>query len=140
MQTKITFTNESTEFTARIAVFGDRLMALMAANIQNQMITSNKIPFLPKSTKWAQRGALRQSIKSQKVSVGKYKVTAGENSPAGAYAAAQEEGITHGHPIKNYSTPGTGAHWFRDSIETVKERSPEYIKQAQQMAGLEGIE
>ena len=132
----VKFEDESTEFLSRVAVFGDTLMGLMAASIQNKIITSGKVPFLPKSTKYAQRGALRASIRSSKMSVGMYKVTAGENSPAAAYAAAQEAGIVNGHVIKNYSTPGTGPHWFKDGVDEIIERSSEYIQTAKERAGI----
>lgn len=132
----VEFKDESTEVIARMAVFGDTLMGLLAATINNKIVTSGKVPLLPKSTKWAQRGALRASIRSRKVSVGRYVVTAGENSPASAYAAAQEAGITRGHPIKNYSTPGTGPHWFRDGVDSGIEQAGELIQTAKDRAGL----
>jgi hypothetical protein len=37
------------------------------------------------------------------------------------YAGAQEAGQTRGHPIRNYTTPGTGKHYARNaSKEAVK--------------------
>jgi len=136
IKTTVKITDHTTEFKARTAIFTDTMMALMSASIENKIKTGGEVPFLPKSTKWAQRGALRTSIRSQKVSVGNYKVTAGENSPAGDYAAAQEAGVTRGHPIKNYSTPGTGPHWFQHAIDIVKKRSSEYAQTAKKAAGL----
>src|SRR5579863_4201861 len=109
---KVEFTSNAIEVTAKVAYFSDVKMGLMASAIEAKMKTGGEVPFLPVSTKTAQRGALRTSIRSQKMMVGMYKVTAGENSPAGAYAAAQEAGTVRGYPIKNYSTPGTGPHWF----------------------------
>lgn len=117
-------------------MFVDALMGLMAAGVDAKMKTSGEVPFLPKSTKWAQRGALRASIRHNKLGTGSYVVTVGENSPAETYAAAQEAGFTRGHPIKNYSTPGTGAHFFQHAVDDVKERAPEYIKAAKEAAGL----
>jgi hypothetical protein len=113
-------------------------MGLMAAGIENKIKTGGEVPLLPKSTKYAQRGALRASIRHMKLADGKYAVTAGTGSPAAAYAAAQEAGITRGHTIKNYSTPGTGAHWFRHAIDEIKGRANEYAEIAKTSAGLGG--
>lgn len=135
----IKFDDKSKEFTSRTAVFSDAMMGLMAASIESKMKTGGEVPFLPTSTKWAQRGALRTSIRSRKMSVGHYVVTAGENSPAAAYAAAQEAGTTRGHPIKNYSTAGTGPHWFIHAVEAIKERAGEYAQTAKRAAGLEQL-
>lgn len=132
------FDDTSKEFTSRVAVFADTMMALMAAGIESRIKVSGKVPFLPHSTKYAQRGALRTSVRSQKLMVGKYIVTAGTGGPAASYAAAQEAGMTRGRPMKNYSTPGTGPHWFRDAINNVKDRSPEYAQTALRAAGIGG--
>ena len=128
MQTTIKFDDNSKEVVSRIAVFSDTLMALMAANIEIQAKTGGRTPFL--------HGALRSSIRSQKVSVANYKVTAGTGSSAAAYAAAQEAGTTRGFPMRNYTTPGTGAGWFKGAISTVLERSVEYIETAKNTSGL----
>jgi len=133
---KFQFEDHSQAFKDKVIIFSDTMMALMATAIQSQIITSNKVPLLPKSTKWAQRGALRSSIRSHKLETGRYSVTAGENSPAAAYAAAQEAGMTRGHPMRKYSTPGTGPHWFEDAVETVKGRANEYAKTAEKAAGI----
>jgi hypothetical protein len=122
------FIDKSTEFTSRIAVFADTMMALMAASIESQIKTSGRVPF--------KKGALRSSIKSSKVSVGKYQVTAGTGTTAAAYAAAQEAGTTRGHVMQNYTTPGTGAGWFQDGVDTVKQRTAEYAQTAQNAAGI----
>lgn len=138
MHATVQFDNQSEAFVGKVAIFADTMMALMATAIQSQIITSGKVPFLPVSTKHAQRGALRSSIRSRKSAVGSYVVTAGENSPAGSYAAAQEAGITNGHQIKNYSTPGTGPHFMQDAVDTIKERAGEYAQQAQEAADIGG--
>lgn len=115
------------------------LPAIMAAAINSKMLTKGEIPLLPHSTKWAQRGALRASVRHRKIENGKYIVTVGENGPAGAYAAAQEAGQTHGSPIKNYSTPGTGPHFFQHAIDDVKASQSEYVRTAKMANGLEEI-
>jgi len=135
-QAIVKFTSNKIEFISKVAVFTDTLMGLMSAGIQARIITSGQVPFLPKSTKWAQRGALRSSIRSVRLSVGHYAVTAGTGSPAAAYAAAQEAGMTRGHPMKNYSTAGTGPHWFEEAIDTTILNSDQYVDAAKRIAGL----
>ena len=44
------------------------------------------------------------------------------------YAAYQERGFTTG-VVVNYSTPGTHAHFARDSVETVMRRARDYFVQ-----------
>ena len=133
------FIDHSTEFMAKVHIFGDTMMGLMAAGIEAQIKTSGKVPLLPKSTRHAQRGALRASIRHTKLALGKYAITAGTNSPAASYAAAQEAGVTRGHVMKRYSTPGTGPHWFQDGITVIKGRSAEYAMAAKKAVGLENI-
>jgi len=139
IRSTVRFVNTNTEFTSRVAVMTDIMMALMAVAIESKIKTSGKVPLLPKSTKYAQRGALRASIRHTKLMVGRYAVTAGTGSPAAAYAAAQEAGVTRGHVMRHYSTPGTGPHWFEDAIDEIKGRAPEYANAAQRAAGIGGI-
>lgn len=137
MTAHITFNdNGMKEFVARNAVFADALLALMAAGIEIKMKTGGEIPMLTKSTKWAQRGALRASIRHAKIALGHYVVSAGEGTPAAAYAAAQEAGMTRGHTMKNYSTSGTGPHFFQHAIDNVRGRETEYVTAAKNAAGL----
>lgn len=131
------YTDLSDAFLVKIGVFADLLPNLMAARIEAKLKTGGEVPFLPVSTKWAQRGALRTSIRSQKMGFAMAVVTVGENSPAGAYAAAQEAGVTRGYPIKKYSTPGTGPHFFQHAIESVEEDLSVYAIQAANAAGIE---
>lgn len=133
----VKFTDNSAEFKAKNQAFTDMVMGLMAANIETQIKTSGNTPFLTKSTRWAQRGALRASARFTKLGTGKYRVTVGTGSVAEAYAAAQEAGTTRGFTMKNYSTPGTGPHYFRKSIDTVMGREAEYIETARSAVGLD---
>lgn len=132
----VTFDDHTNEVSGKISNFADMLIGLMAADIDAKMKIKGEVPLLPKSTKWAQRGALRASIRHQKLDRGKYVVSVGENSPASAYAAAQEAGETRGHPIRHYSTPGTGAHFFQHAIDDTKSRTEEFIATAKRANGL----
>lgn len=139
MTLHVQFNDRTTEFISKVGVFSDVMMGLMASGMENKMKTGNEVPLLPKSTKWAQRGALRASIRHTKLAVGHYAVTAGEGGVAAAYAAAQEAGRTRGHTIRNYSTAGTGPHFFQHAIDNVKGRTKEYIAAAENAAGLRNI-
>lgn len=123
-------------FLIKTTALRDRLPGLMAAKIESTIKTSGEVPLLQKSTHNAQRGALRSSIRSQRLSEGKWSVTAGKGSPASAYAAAQEAGTTRGHTIKNYSTPGTGPHFFQHGIDKVTGEMTSYVRQAAKAVGL----
>ena len=136
IKTTVQFTDNSIAFKAKTVIFADTMMALMASAIEAKMKTGGEVPFLPKSTKWAQRGALRTSIRSKKVGLGRYEVTVGENSPAGDYAAAQEAGQSRGRVFKKYSTPGTGPHFMQHAIDNVKGRASEYAETARNAAGI----
>jgi hypothetical protein len=136
IKTNVHFTDHSIAFKAKTAIFADTMIALMATAIEAKIKTAGEVPFLPKSTKYAQRGALRTSVRSRKIALGRYVVTVGENSPAGAYAAAQEAGQARGHVFKNYSTPGTGPHFMQHAIDTIKERGSQYAQTAKDAAGL----
>lgn len=136
MKSTFTFTDNTKATLEQVAQFKDTMVMLMAAGIEARMKTGGKVPFLPHSTKWAQRGALRTSIRSVKLGIGRYAVTAGADGPAAAYAAAQEAGMTHGHRMTNYSTPGTGPHWFQEAIDYTKGRTAQYADAAKRAAGI----
>lgn len=46
------------------------------------------------------------------------------------YAAIQEDGVTWGKKIKNYTTPGTGAHYAENAIDKVDKNRNYYLKKA----------
>lgn len=46
------------------------------------------------------------------------------------YAAAQEVGTTRGFPIKNYTTPGTGAHFAENAVREVTKRADKHLRKA----------
>jgi 3-hydroxyisobutyrate dehydrogenase-like beta-hydroxyacid dehydrogenase len=145
MQTNITakFTDHSKAVTDKTANFVDLFLGLMAVAIEANVKTGGSVPLLNTvakgGSKNAIRGALRASIRHQKIAPGKYIVTMGTGSPADAYAAAQEAGQTHGHQIKNYSTPGTHAGFMAEAILTVLGNKEEYIDRAKKAVGLGGI-
>lgn len=54
----------------------------------------------------------------------------GKTGDASDYAAAQEAGSAGGHPIQNYSTPGTGAHFLKRAGDRIAKIAIQYLKQA----------
>lgn len=46
------------------------------------------------------------------------------------YAQAQEAGIIHGSPVRNYTTPGTGPHFAENAVRQVVEDSGTYFRKA----------
>jgi hypothetical protein len=46
------------------------------------------------------------------------------------YAAAQEVGTTRGSPIRNYTTPGTGAHYAENAVIEVAKRADTHFRKA----------
>jgi hypothetical protein len=46
------------------------------------------------------------------------------------YAAAQEVGTTRGFPIRNYTTPGTGAHYAENAVKKAVANSEAIMRQA----------
>lgn len=60
-----------------------------------------------------------------KVNGGKARIRWGKS-----YAAIQEEGVTWGKKIKNYTTPGTGPNYAENAIKKVDENRSYYIKKA----------
>lgn len=43
------------------------------------------------------------------------------------YAEYQERGFTTG-PVRNYTTPGTQAHFVEESVQTVMSKLPQYLR------------
>lgn len=119
----ISFSDHTPEYKQKFDHFTDAVIGLMAANIEIQIKTSGRTPF--------NKGGLRSGARHYRNELGSFTVE--DNME---YAAAQEAGIINGSPIKNYSTPGTGPHWFQSSIDTVISRKDEYIETAKRLAGL----
>lgn len=122
MKATITFDDESKEFLARSLVMADNMMGQMAAGIEIQIKTSGKTPY--------KKGGLRAHARHTKIAAAHYEVTDDQE-----YAAAQEAG-TNPHPIRNYTTPGTGKGYFRAAIDTTLSRGDDYARSAANAAGL----
>lgn len=76
------------------------------------------------------KGTLQKSGEVEKKDEMQYIVWFGKKGEASDYAAAQEAGTIRGRPIRNYSTPGTGAHFLENAGKKIKLIALEYLKQA----------
>lgn len=119
---KAEFTSNLSEVTMKTRQTVDLMMGLMAAGIENQIKTSGDTPFL--------HGGLRSHARHIKLGPGKYQIVDDQE-----YAAAQETGTTRGHRMVNYSTPGTGPHYFQKAVDRIKERQAEYAETAIKATG-----
>jgi hypothetical protein len=52
------------------------------------------------------------------------------------YAAVQEAGERNGIKFRNYTTAGTGPHWFKGAIAKVWENRENYLEVARKAVGL----
>lgn len=124
LQTQVRFVDHTTEFIAKSAVATDSALAFMGQDIEIKIKTGGKTPF--------KKGKLRGDTYHEKLAVGKYRV----NVPV-EYAAVQEKGSRAGATtFRNYTTPGTGAHFFADAVNGVVTRVETYAKMGKQSAGI----
>lgn len=123
MKVHTQFTDHHREVLSRSTAMTDMMMGLMAAGIEIQLKTSGNTPF--------KHGGLRSHARHIKIRHAEYEVSDDQE-----YAAAQEAGTVRGHPIRNYTTGGTGKGFFKRSIETVKARGEEYAFTAARAHGL----
>lgn len=123
INTKIVFDDQAKEFIARNAVAGDAAFAFMAQDIEILVKTGGATPF--------RKGGLRNQTYHEKLAVQHYQVVIPVE-----YAEAQEAGMIGGSPIVNYTTPGTGPHFFSNAIAKITEKILDYVQQGNKTAGL----
>lgn len=82
-------------------------------------------------------GALYSSVKHYKVKPLHWRISYGENSTAERYAVYQEFGARRdgSREVKNYSKPGTGAHFLENAGANVALYAPGTFKGAQAILG-----
>ena len=120
---KAKFTDKSKIFTAMASRAIDGVLASMAMDIEI-LAKVKKVPV-------GETSNLQASIVHKKVGPLHYQVNAGDPLSQ-SYARAQEFGkgkIKSGKVIifRNYTKPGTGAHYLRDSGDTVKKIADVYF-------------
>ena len=117
---KILFEDRIREMgTTAVRVF-DSALGRMGKDIE--LIAKAKVPL--ESTD------LFKEIQYQKKGTLKHRVVVDSE-----YAAFQERGrrFDGSHVVKNYSTPGTGAHYLGAAAKQVVEKGIEYLRQANQL-------
>lgn len=80
-------------------------------------------------------GELHESGEVEKTD-DKYRVWFGKSNDSSDYSGAQEAGGANGVTYRNYTTPGTGAHYLRDAAMRVAPNMVEYYKQTAMMFGV----
>lgn len=120
------FSNDRHIFDNKHAQFVDMLLAHVSLNIETRI----KIGRIP-----VKHGLLKASVRSFKANDGStphtYRVEVGKE-----YAAPQEEGVINGSPIKNYTTPGTGSHWFLEAVQGELRNAPQVVNEVAKAIGL----
>lgn len=111
---KAVFISKRMLFDKNNAAFKDMLMGYMAMDIE--IFAKNRVP--------VKHGLLSASIRHFRGSKGLYRVEANKE-----YAAYQEAGMAKDGTriVKNYTTPGTGPHWFQGAIDKVWQDKESYV-------------
>lgn len=96
----------------------------LAIRMMMEDINTLSTPITPKSAP-PNGGSLRASITKQMVSP-----TKGVMEWNVPYAQYQERGMRAdgSHVVRNYTTPGTHAHFAEESVKKVVEKIPQYLK------------
>lgn len=120
--TKVIFNNKTKEFIAKNALATDAALAFMAQDIEIGIKTGGRTPF--------RKGKLRGDTYHQKIKSRQYIVMVPVE-----YAAVQEKGTRAGAgTFKNYTTPGTGAHFFQGAVDNVVPKAKAYFETGKKVA------
>lgn len=123
------FTSNRQTFLRLNSAFVDMLMGHMAMDIEIGIKTTAGTP--------VKTGDMKAETRHFRSPSGGFRV----ESPK-EYAAVQEAGIRKSGPggptrqFENYSTAGTGPHWFQKAIDGVWRNRENYVRVASEAAGL----
>ncbi len=126
---KMIFRSNRSMFQSRNEAFKDLLQANISMDIEVHIKTAGIMP--------VKTGGMKSEVRSFKNENGGYRVEAGKE-----YSAVQEAGRRmsgRGAPtevFKNYSTSGTGPHWFSKAIDATLRNKRSYIEEARKALGL----
>jgi hypothetical protein len=115
----ITIIDRSKAFAKKSATRTDRALFNMAKDIET-LAKTKKVP--------VDKSHLQSKIEHKKMSARHYRVEV--DAP---YARFQEFGGDNKRRVKNYTKPGTGAHYLRDSGNIIKKAAVHYIKMQTQL-------
>lgn len=118
------FTSDRAEFNKKHATFIDVLMGHMAMDIEVFIKTATGTP--------VKTGDMKAETRHYRTRAGGFRVESTKE-----YAAYQENGMRKdgSHIVRNYTTAGTGAHWFQKAINLVLNDRLSYIAVARKAAG-----
>lgn len=106
--------------TIQFANAAEKQMDYALARMANDIELIAKVKKVPVS-----KGHLQSSIRSLRLGKLKFRVEVNKE-----YARFQEMGGDGKRKVRNYSKPGTGAHFLRDSGKIVSDKSKLYLKNA----------
>lgn len=118
------FISNRPAFDKKHATFLDILMGHMAMDIEINIKTETGTP--------VKTGDMKAETRHFRTRSGGYRVESVKE-----YAAYQERGARRdgSHVVKNYTTAGTGPHWFQKAIDMVLKNRITYIDVARKAAG-----
>lgn len=118
------FFSDRSAFNRKHATFLDILMGHMAMDIEIFIKTTTGTP--------VKTGDMKAETRHFRTKTGGFRVESTKE-----YAAYQERGMRKDgtHIVKNYTTLGTGPHWFQKAIDLVLKDRLSYINTARRAAG-----
>lgn len=123
------FTSDRQTFLRLNSAFIDLLMGHMAMDIEIGIKTTAGTP--------VKTGDMKAETRHFRSPSGGFRVESAKE-----YAAVQEAGVRKSgpggptRPFRNYTTSGTGPHWFQKAIDDVLRNKDNYIEVAKQAVGL----
>lgn len=119
------FTSKRGEFLRKNDAFKDMVQGKMAMDIETFIKMSSGIP--------VKTGNMKSQVRHFKNDDGHWRVEADA-----AYSAYQERGARAdgSHRVRNYSTPGTSAGWFKRAIDSIVSHKETYIMEARRALNL----
>lgn len=120
---KAIFKSNRSEFNRKHAAFIDMFLGRLAMAVEIALKTTSGMP--------VRYGNMKSQTRHFKNKVGNWRTEVDTS-----YAAAQETGMINGHPIKNYSTQGTSAGFFRRSIDTMNRQRDNIAQETKNATGL----
>lgn len=119
------FISKRGEFYRKNDAFKDMVQGRMALHIEQAIKTTAGTP--------VKQGLMKSDTRHFKAANGHFRVESDK-----AYAAYQERGMRAdgSHRVRNYTTAGTSAGWFRRAINSVVKHKQTYILEARRALNL----
>lgn len=119
------FVSKRDIFNSKNDAFIDMVQGRMAMHVEVAIKTSVGTPH--------DKGQMKADTRHFKTPDGRWRVEAGKT-----YSEYQERGARRdgSRPVKNYTTTGTSAGWFKRAIDKVQHNKEQYIAEARKAVGL----